>query len=151
MNLILGIDPGISGGAALVSKDRTFVHVESFKRSTPADLIKWLFEHKLKISMGYLEGVGAKPSDGVVPAFKFGMNYGWWQGVLAALEVPFERVYPLKWQTALSCRTGGNKNVSKIRAQELFPGMKITHATADALLIAEYGRRLYLQTHVKDL
>jgi hypothetical protein len=37
--------------------------------------------------------------------------------------------------------TKGDKNVSKRRAQELFPQLKVTHATADALLIAEYGRR----------
>jgi len=32
--------------------------------------------------------------------------------------------------------------VSKRKAQELFPAIKITHAIADALLIAEYGRRM---------
>jgi hypothetical protein len=31
---------------------------------------------------------------------------------------------------------------TKAKAQELFPHLKITHATADACLIAEYGRRL---------
>jgi hypothetical protein len=31
--------------------------------------------------------------------------------------------------------------VSKRKAQELFPGIKVTHAIADALLIAEYNRR----------
>jgi len=40
--------------------------------------------------------------------------------------------------------TGGDKNVSKRRAQELFPEIKITHAIADALLIAEYARRTNL-------
>jgi hypothetical protein len=42
----------------------------------------------------------------------------------------------------MQCLTGGDKNISKRRAQELFPSLKITHAVADALLIAEYGRRL---------
>jgi hypothetical protein len=37
--------------------------------------------------------------------------------------------------------TKGDKNVSKRKAQELFPQLKITHATADALLLAEFGRR----------
>jgi hypothetical protein len=43
------------------------------------------------------------------------------------------------WQKSLGCLTHGDKNVSKAAAQRLFPGMKITHATADALLIAYYG------------
>ncbi len=37
--------------------------------------------------------------------------------------------------------TKGDKNVSKRRAQELFPALKVTHAIADALLIAEFARR----------
>jgi hypothetical protein len=37
--------------------------------------------------------------------------------------------------------TKGDKNVSKRRAQELYPQLKITHSTADALLIATYGTR----------
>ena len=36
----------------------------------------------------------------------------------------------------------GDKNVTKRRAQELFPGARVTHAVADALLLAEYCRRL---------
>jgi hypothetical protein len=43
----------------------------------------------------------------------------------------------------MGCLTGGDKNVSKNRALELFPEVdevkKITHATADALLIGKYG------------
>jgi hypothetical protein len=99
----------------------------------------------------YIEGVNAMPGQGVVSTFKFGMNYGLWQGILVALKIPFERVYPLKWQTAMSCRTGGNKNISKARAQELFPRIKVTHAIADALLIAEYGRRLYTHPDIAEL
>jgi hypothetical protein len=51
----------------------------------------------------------------------------------------------------MRCLTKGDKNVSKARAQELFPALKITHATADALLIAEYGRRLNLGLKAQDL
>jgi hypothetical protein len=36
--------------------------------------------------------------------------------------------------------TRGDKNVSKRRAQEIFPMIKVTHSVADALLIAEYNR-----------
>jgi hypothetical protein len=35
----------------------------------------------------------------------------------------------------------GDKNVTKAKAQQLFTQLKITHATADALLIAEFARR----------
>jgi len=44
----------------------------------------------------------------------------------------------------MSCRTKGDKNVSKHAAQKLWPHLKITHRDADARLIAEYGR-LYVK------
>lgn len=38
-------------------------------------------------------------------------------------------------------RRANKKNRHKAKAQQLFPAWHITHATADALLIAEYARR----------
>lgn len=151
MTFILGIDPGVSGGMALISTDLSFIEVQVFKHSTPADLASQLLSKQDLISMAYLEGVNAMPKQGVSSTFKFGMNYGLWQGMLTALNIPFQRVYPLKWQTVMSCRTKGDKNISKTRAQELFPKLKITHAIADALLIAEYGRRLNVVQNTEGL
>jgi len=145
--MILGIDPGLSGAMAVLD-NKEVVLLIPFAKTTPHDIVAYL--KPLKISIAYLEAVNAMPHQGVTSMFKFGMNYGMWQGILVALGIPFQRVYPLKWQTAMSCRTGGNKNISKARAQELFPRIKITHAIADALLIAEYGRRQSLAT-INDL
>ena len=78
---------------------------------------------------------------GVKSAFTFGQGFGHIEMALTAAGIPFERVSPQKWQKAMGCLTKGDKNVSKRRAQELFPHLKVTHATADALLIAAYGRR----------
>lgn len=36
----------------------------------------------------------------------------------------------------------GDKNVTKAAAQRLFPDQKVVHATADAMLLAEYARRV---------
>jgi len=137
--IILGIDPGASGGFAIVSHDLSSVNVIAYAKMTPHDIVEVL--RPAKITKAYIEGVGAMPGQGVVSVWKFGQNFGWWLGVLTALGIPFEKVQPLKWQTAMRCRTGGDKNVSKAKAQELFPRVKMTHALADALLIAEYGRR----------
>lgn len=142
--LILGIDPGMSGGATLLSKDGEFIRVMAFKRLSPPEVAQWLFQHKEEIVVVYLEGVGARPTDGVVPAFKFGQNYGMWHGFLASVGLSFNTVYPLKWQTFLQCRTRGDKNITKALAQKLFPAIKVTHQIADSMLIAEYGRRLEL-------
>ena len=82
------------------------------------------------------------PKQGVASTFKFGQSFGFLQGILIAAEIPFELVTPQKWQRYLGCRTKGDKNITKARAQELFPDIKCTHAVSDALLIAEYGRRV---------
>lgn len=150
MNLILGIDPGVSGGVAKLSPDLKIVDALAFSRATPTEIKNLILASKKYIKKAYIEQVHSMPLQGVRSVFTFGQNYGWWQGLLIGLEIPHERVYPLKWQTALSCRTGGDKNISKARAQELFPKMKITHAIADALLIAEYGRRKELPSMTID-
>lgn len=147
--MILGIDPGKSGGFAILGEESRLV--QAFDRITPQDIAQILDSYASIIEVAYIENVHAMPKQGVVSVFTFGQNYGWWQGVLNAFKIPIERVQPLKWQTYMGCRTGGNKNVSKARAQEIFPHEKITHAIADALLIAEYGRRVRSKINVGDL
>jgi Holliday junction resolvasome RuvABC endonuclease subunit len=90
----------------------------------------------------YIESVHSSPQMGVTSAFTFGRGFGWLEMALTAANVPFERITPQKWQKAMGCLTKGDKNVSKRKAQELFPDIKVTHAIADSLLIAEYGRML---------
>lgn len=60
---------------------------------------------------------------------------------LTAAGIPFDEVSPAVWQKYLGCLTGGDKNVTKAKAQQLFPHITVTHAIADAILIGEYLRR----------
>ena len=87
----------------------------------------------------YIEQVHSSPQMGVKSAFTFGNGFGHLEMALTAAGIPFTRIRPQVWQKELGCLTKGDKNVSKRKAQELFPSMKVTHATADALLIAKYG------------
>ena len=149
---IIGIDPGQSGGIAWVTGSDMRV---AKMPETLADL--WtLFEiiekagtpeQRLSKAVSgfkaYIEQVHSMPGQGVASSFKFGRGYGNLEMALTAANIPFERVTPQKWQKAMGCMTKGDKNVSKRKAQELFPQLKITHATADATLIAEYGRRMH--------
>lgn len=144
---IIGIDPGQSGGIAWIDE-----HGKPCVEKMPEtladiwDLISSFtfnagFDRIRPVCKAYLEQVHSMPGQGVASSFKFGQGYGGLEMALIAAGIPFERVTPQKWQKALGCLTGGNKNVSKAKAQELFPSIKFTHATADAMLIAEYGRR----------
>ena len=88
-----------------------------------------------------LENVHSMPKQGVSSSFKFGQHFGFLRGILTAQGIPFELVTPQKWQKAMGCLTKGDKNISKAAAQRLFPRIKMTHAFADSILIAEYARR----------
>jgi len=144
---IIGIDPGKSGGIAVIADLVTGPHVDTCKLSgTERDIYDALEPYCQWVLQGvpckaYIEKVHARPGQGVTSMFTFGRNYGFLRGLLIALGIPFEEVTPQKWQKAMGCMSKGDKNVTKQKAQQLFPDLKITHATADALLIAEYGRR----------
>ena len=136
---ILGIDPGLSGGIAfLLDGDANAWKMPETER----DIFNLLANIREHISFAYIEKVASHPKQGVVSVWKFGQNNGFLRGCLIALGIPFEAVAPGVWQKNMGCLSKGDKNVTKRRAQELFPTLKITHAIADALLIAEYGRRI---------
>lgn len=139
--IYIGIDPGKSGAIAAVWDDgEAFVgHVKG--DATEADIADFLQGFDLDKAKAVIEAVSSSPQQGVVSAFTFGRSYGFLRGVLAASKVPYIEVRPQRWQKALGCLTRGDKNLSKAKAQQLWPKLKITHANADALLLAEYGRK----------
>lgn len=143
--LHFGVDPGGSGAIACLY-DEHDAPATCKNDVTERDL--WVFVNRCKVldprdrkAFAYIERVHSMPKQGVASSFKFGQSYGFLRGLLIACGIPFEEVSPVKWQTAMGCRSGGDKNVTKARAQQLFPNVKVTHANADALLIAEYCRR----------
>ena len=136
---ITGIDPGVNGGIAWISDGKPCVE-------KMPDTLQDLWELLRDIASegpckAYLEQVHSSPQMGVKSAFTFGNGFGHLEMALTAAGIPFERVRPQVWQKTMACMTKGDKNVSKRKAQELFPSMKVTHATADALLIASYGTK----------
>ena len=140
--IYIGIDPGVSGAIAWIAFE--VVAAYPLKGATDTDIVELLCQLNGDFPKCHaiLEEVHAMPKQGVSSTFKFGVSYGGLRMALAAAKIPFDYVTPAVWQVAMRCRTKGDKNVTKARAQELFPQLKITHAIADALLIAEYGRRL---------
>jgi Holliday junction resolvasome RuvABC endonuclease subunit len=137
----LGIDPGVTGGIAILRDDGTVV--ETYRMpATERDLLDLLAPWpKGYQTYAVLERVSASPQMGVVSAFTFGRGYGALLMALTAAYIPFDQVTPQTWQKALGCLSKGEKNITKRRAQQLFPDVKVTHAIADALLLAEFGRR----------
>ncbi len=135
--MFLGIDPGANGAAVLIGQGEPIVC--RFNSATEFDVADWIGHCYVKFAI--IEYVASSPQMGVVSAFKFGKSYGFLRGLLLANKIPFEEATPKKWQGAMGCLSKGDKNVTKARAQQLFPQIKITHGNADGLLLAEYCRR----------
>lgn len=141
----IGIDPGKSGGITFITPGGKAVATKM------PDTLKDLYELLRDIDttndaggFAMIELVHSSPQMGVKSAFTFGQGFGRLEMALTALCIPFEYVSPQKWQKAMSCLSRGDKNVTKQRAQQLFPSIKVTHGIADSLLIAEYGRRFHV-------
>jgi Holliday junction resolvasome RuvABC endonuclease subunit len=143
----LGVDVGGSGAMAVVDPLGAVVSVQRLE-ATQHDVWAWIAAQRVRFAV--IEKVSAMPKQGVSSTFKFGTSYGFCQGMLVAAGIRFEFVTPQKWQKALDCRSGGDKNVTKARAQALFPGVKVIHVNADALLISEFARRTDLRLWVAN-
>lgn len=75
-------------------------------------------------------------------AMAFAEHNGALRALCVAADLPTELVAPGTWQRKLGCLSGGDKAVTLARAQELFPRVRLHHWSADALLLAEYARRM---------
>jgi hypothetical protein len=152
--IYIGIDPGASGGIAAV-EDVGGVVLTVPMPATDQDVLAVLVDLVLQSAhfgekvVAVLERVWSSPGWGHVGAFKFGMSLGALRMALTAAKIPFDLVLPRVWQKDLSvtypakATTTVKKNLTKARAQQLYPGVRLTHATADALLLAEHCRRTF--------
>lgn len=143
----IGIDPGMSGGIAWTDPDGT---VQAVKMpASEGDIVDLL--RSVAVGGGpveaFIEDVPWVVGTRVSPAStgKLHANAGFVRGVLAALGVRIILVKPRDWQSHF--RLGSRKEHGarwksrlKSEAQRRFPEHEVTLATADSLLILDYGR-----------
>jgi crossover junction endodeoxyribonuclease RuvC len=134
----IGIDPGKTGGIAVVNAAGDFIGADRMP-ATARDLATLMRNWQIPTHVT-LEYVSSRPGQGHTGAFTFGRGFGRIEGVLEALEIPYNVVTPQVWQRRMCCLTKGDKNISKARAQRMFGHLEVTHWMADALLLASYGR-----------
>tara|TARA_R100000656_G_scaffold33703_1_gene29015 strand:- start:219 stop:713 length:495 start_codon:yes stop_codon:yes gene_type:complete len=151
---IIGIDPGKSGGVAIW---RNGLHtIVKCPKTTEgmADIIRTSknseYVDKNMRAVAYLELVHAMPHDGRSSLFKFGQNYGQWQGILAAYKVRTVLMSPQKWmkywQDKLNIKLPKEKQERKRSLKEMashYTDKRVTLYNSDAILIAMYG--LYME------
>ena len=140
----IGIDPGINGGVAIIENGHIDVTACPDTVKDMADYIKnakWDCINMFCI----IERVHSMPGQGVASTFKFGMNYGQWLGILASQGVPYKEVTPQMWMKSygsLPKDKKARKTRLKHLAQSLYPNVKVTLKTADAILLANYCKQV---------
>lgn len=135
---IIGVDPGINGGICILKLAAKPIILGMFPFTRPVPL-----PPDVKNAHIFVEQVQSSPLMGVTSAFTFGHNFGLWLGAIErAQPQSLTLVTPGVWQKAINAGAKGDKKKLKEMAVRLSGGDKrITLKTADAFLIAEYGRR----------
>lgn len=160
MNLIIGIDPGVSGAVAFIRDNDTAYVLDmpttrASRGKTALDvcgmqlrsMVAPYGEFPIDFPVAYVEQVQSRPRQ--AGQFAFGMNYGRVLGVLEALGIRTVHVPASKWKQAMGLR-GEDKATSVALAAELFPHLKDQlygprgaglDGRAEALLLAYYGSK----------
>lgn len=145
-NCYIGVDPGKSGGISYILEDErwpTAVFANNMPKTDRDVLDMFVGISKLATNVyAVVEVVHSSPQMGVRSAWTFGRGYGALRMALVAAGIPTEDVTPQRWQRTLGCLTAGDKNITKARAQSMFPSVKCTHNVSDSLLLSEYCRRM---------
>ena len=152
---IIGIDPGLHGGIAILVFDgdpNIPIHIHDMPDTYP-DMFNLLSDIKAMFwpVSCVLEDVGnGIPGQSSKATATFARHNGHLEMALYALGIPTEKVTPAKWMKHYSNQVGTSKGLSKTEwknklkglAQRLYPSVKVTLNTADAILIANYGKTL---------
>ena len=142
----IGIDPGVSGAMSILHPNGSVECIPFDK----ANYMNALAALPAGEAFCILEKVGAMPHQGVTSMFTFGQNFGWIEGILDCLGIPYQLVLPRGWKKTFSVTA--DKNSSITVAQRLFPRVDLRRTErsrkpddniAESLLMAMYGKRLY--------
>ncbi len=156
MTIYAGIDPGKTGAIALIYPDGEVEFTDMDKAMD--DLTKLLDSSRFEYVT--IEEQSSRPSQSSSATFTHAQDYGYVLGVLAALLIPHELVRPQRWMRhfGITAAVGATeaekrrhaKKLHMAKAKALFPKAELygprggaLDGRADALLIAEFGRRTH--------
>lgn len=156
--IILGVDPGINGGWAVVDTEAIKVlecgfipTVPRAKKGNKINCLQFInITDNLWIDLGVaaciLEQSQPMPGQGVVSVFQYGRAFGNIEASLQHLPIPIHRIHPRVWKKHAGL-IKADKDRSRTKAIELFPeaheefALKKDGHKAEAALIAYYGAR----------
>jgi Holliday junction resolvasome RuvABC endonuclease subunit len=161
--IVVGIDPGIRGGLAIVAVedgaaprlveaiDVPVIGTGAKERVDAIALRNWLTTHKPQHA--FVERSQAMPRQGASSGFKYGRATGAIEAAIALSGIPVTIVEPSVWKRFHKL-PGKEKQLSRQRALQLFPeahallARKLDHGRAEAALLALYGSQPERQSRI---
>ena len=164
---VIGVDVGLEGaiacldekGKVLFVQDMPVVFVKKGRKQVRLidvrEVVR-IFARVGKQVFVMIEKTSPAPAKCSTPQANWGLGYGAGviEGVVVAKGLKYEKVEPREWQKYFKFpgqKRGQTKEMSYYRASQLFPDVelktergRVLDGRADALLIAEYGRRRYM-------
>jgi len=99
-NIYIGIDPGITGATVMITNEIARFWDCPRKVKDMKEIIRkiYMFYHKSHNIYAYLENVHTIEPWSRQNGDKLMINFGQWQGILAAYDIPVALVLPKTWQ-----------------------------------------------------
>lgn len=152
MKYVLGVDPGLTGGLAVVNPLTGYLvstfTMPSKKRGNRSDLdlgeLAMIIDGLARdIKCAVIEDTAAMPKQGVASMYTFGKVTGIVVGMIAAHYIPIYYVKPSVWKFQMGL--GKDKKTSIKKANDFHPGsVQIKHdGVAEAILLAHFGKRFF--------
>lgn len=157
--IVLGVDPGLSGGLALVEGggggtpvlldciDVPTFGLDAKRRVNVILVMEFIRRHPPHFAL--IERGQAMPDQGASSGFIYGRAIGALEACMTGLLIPNDICEPRAWKKAHGLK-GSNKELSRQRAIRIFPdsqhffARKKDHNRAESALIAWYGLLLRL-------
>lgn len=157
MHTIIGIDPGRSGGLAIIQSGLNVKIgiMPVVGKELDYALIRDTFVNAIRMNSEFagfavIEKVHAMPKQGVVSSFNFGRYYEGMIATCAVLKIPLVQVTPQAWKKSVLAGQDwkGNKEASVQYVKRRFPELNLLRTPrcrkshdgmADAVCIALYG------------
>lgn len=154
VKFIVGIDPGKDGAIAVLNRDGEVVDLAGM----PLDSDFQVETSRINLfsdtneSFCFIEKAFCMPRQGAPATFTCGLNYGKLLAIIEFLKTPYTVISAQKWKKYFGLLKK-DKKASVAIACKLFPNHKklfytsrgrILDGIAEAVLIAEYGRRVLI-------
>jgi len=163
MRRYLGIDPGVTGGYAVLSIDAQAFTEHVYIQPLPISTLSinghkrrrcdvqalWTQVRELPpMTFAYVEQQAPRPQQGLTSTFATGEGFGIWTALLSAAAIPFAVVQPARWraQVGLAAHPKGTekkliKEAVRLAACRRFPHLVLKLDYADAVMLAVAASR----------